>query len=105
VTTMQVRKWKDIRRSGKLSDEQLARIDREVKKEVLEMTLREVRELAGKNQVELAAALEKAQGEISKIENREDWLLSTVRNYIEALGGELEVVARFGKKVVRLRGM
>jgi len=102
---MQVRKWKDIRRSGKLSDEQLARIDREVKKEVLEMTLREVRELAGKNQVELAAALEKAQGEISKIENREDWLLSTVRNYIEALGGELEVVARFGKKVVRLRGM
>jgi hypothetical protein len=64
-----------------------------------------VRELAGKNQVELAAALEKAQGEISKIENREDWLLSTVRNYIEALGGELEVVARFGKKVVRLRGM
>jgi hypothetical protein len=102
---MQVRKWKDIRRSGKLSDEQLARIDREVKKEVLEMTLREVRELAGKNQVELAAALEKAQGEISKIENREDWLLSTVRNYIEALGGELEVVARFGKKAVRLRGM
>jgi hypothetical protein len=102
---MQVRKWKDIRRSGKLSEEQLARIDREVKKEVLEMTLREVRELAGKNQVELAAALEKAQGEISKIENREDWLLSTVRNYIEALGGELEVVARFGKKVVRLRGM
>jgi hypothetical protein len=102
---MKVRKWRDIRRSGKLSDEQLARIDHEVKKEVLEMTLREVRELAGKNQVELAAALEKAQGEISKIENREDWLLSTVRNYIEALGGELEVVARFGKKVVRLRGM
>jgi predicted transcriptional regulator len=102
---MQVRKWKDIRRSGKLSEEQLARIDREVKKEVLEMTLRELRELAGKNQVELAAALEKAQSEISKIENREDWLLSTVRNYIEALGGELEVVARFGKKVVRLRGM
>jgi hypothetical protein len=102
---MRVRKWKDIRRSGKLSDEKLARIDRQVKKEVLEMTLREVRELAGKNQVELAAALEKAQGEISKIENREDWLLSTVRNYIEALGGELEVVARFGKKAVRLRGM
>ena len=102
---MKVHKWKDIRRSGKLSEADLARIDREVKREVIDMSLREVRELAGKNQVEVAAALEKAQSEISKIENRDDWLLSTLRRYVEALGGELEVVAVLGDKRLRLRGI
>ena len=77
----------------------------QVERELLDMSLREVRELAGKNQVDVAAALEKAQSEISKIENREDWLLSTLRRYVEALGGELEVVAVLGDKRLRLRGV
>jgi hypothetical protein len=56
----------------------------------------------------LAAAhwwLSKSRSEISKIENREDWLLSTLRRYVEALGGELEVVAVLGDKRLRLRGV
>jgi hypothetical protein len=103
---MKLNKWKNVRRTGKLSDDHLARIDREAKEErQLEMSLRELRTMAGTNQVEVAAALEKAQSEISKLERREDWLLSTLKRYIEALGGELEVVAKFGDKSVRLRGV
>jgi predicted transcriptional regulator len=103
---MKLHKWKAVRRTGKLSENQLARIDREAKEELqLEMSLRELRTMAGKNQVEVAATLEKAQSEISKLERREDWLLSTLKRYIEALGGELEVVAKFGDKSVRLRGV
>ena len=45
------------------------------------------------------------QSEVSKAERRDDHLLSTLRRYIEALGGELEVVARFGDKSVRLKGV
>ena len=46
-----------------------------------------------------------AQSELSKIERREDHLLSTLRKYVEALGGELEVVAVLGDKRIRLRGV
>jgi len=102
---MATKKWAEIRRKTKLSDEERAAVDRKVGRELLEMSLREVRELAGKNQVDVAEALEKAQSEISKIENREDWLLSTLRRYVEALGGELEVVAVLGDKRLRLRGV
>ena len=52
---------------------------------------------------EKAEALEKAQGEISQFENRPDHMLSTLRAYVRALGGKLEVIARFGDKSVRLR--
>jgi predicted transcriptional regulator len=102
---MATKRWAEIRKKSKLSDAERAAVDRRVERELLDMSLREVRELAGKNQVEVAAALEKAQSEISKIENREDWLLSTLRRYVEALGGELEVVAVLGDKRLRLRGV
>ena len=45
------------------------------------------------------------QSELSRAERREDHLLSTLRRYVKGLGGELEVVARVGRKVVRLRGV
>jgi hypothetical protein len=43
------------------------------------------------------------QSELSKAERRADHRLSTLRRYVEALGGELEVFARFGSKRVRLK--
>jgi hypothetical protein len=42
------------------------------------------------------------QPELSRVERREDHRLSTLRRYVHALGGEIEVIARFGKKKVRL---
>lgn len=71
----------------------------------LQLSLREARELAGKTQAEVAELTKMAQSEVSKVERRDDRLISTVRSYIEALGGELELVARFGDKTVRLRGV
>jgi transcriptional regulator len=65
----------------------------------------ELREFAGKTQPEVAKELEKVQAEISQFENRPDHVLSKLREYIKALGGELEVVARFGDKTLRLRGV
>jgi hypothetical protein len=54
------------------------------------------------SQAKLAQALETTQGEISKIEHRTDLYLSTLRNYIEAMGGELDIIARFKDGAVRI---
>ena len=49
-------------------------------------------------QVELAARLDRSQGNISELERRSDVYLSSLREYVEALGGELEVNAVFDGK-------
>jgi len=101
---MAAKPWKEIRKQhSKLTAAQQQEIDRNVQREVLEMRLRELREMAGKTQAEVAEALEKVQGEISQFENRPDHMLSTLREYVRALGGKLEVIARFGDKSVQLR--
>ncbi len=69
----------------------------------LELNLKGVRELRGKLQVEIAPMMGMDQSELSKSERRPDRLVSTLRRYIEALGGKLEIVARFGKTTVRLK--
>jgi predicted transcriptional regulator len=70
--------------------------------DAFEMSLRAVREMAGKTQAEVAAALKMAQGHVSTFESRDDRRVSNLRRYIKALGGELRMVARFGRKEVRL---
>jgi transcriptional regulator with XRE-family HTH domain len=69
------------------------------------MDLKGVRLLLGKTQVEVATALKMSQGQVSETERREDLLLSTLRRYVEALGGELEVIANFGDKRIKLHGV
>lgn len=49
-------------------------------------------------QVELATRLDRSQGNISELERRSDVYLSSLREYVEALGGELEVNAVFDGK-------
>ena len=106
-----LRKWEDIARKS-VGDERFEEIRAEVRAEVekeyrqaLVASLREARERAGKTQKEVAALVEVSQAELSRAEAREDHLLSTVRRYIEALGGELEISASFGDKKLRLRGV
>ena len=67
------------------------------------MLLGEVRKLAGKSQRELAAALGIKQPSLSKLEGQGDMQISTLRRIVEALGGEVEVVARFPGGAVRLK--
>ncbi len=98
------KKWSDIKGKGR-SAEHLARLDAEVEREVLAMNLRALRESAGKTQEELAVLVELSQPELSRFEKREDHLLSTLRRYVEALGGTLEVNAVFGDHKVKLEGV
>ena len=98
------KKWADIKAKGR-SAEHLARLDAEVEREVLALNLRSLRESAGKTQEELAAVANLSQAELSRFEKREDHLLSTLRRYVEALGGNLEVNAVFGNRRVKLEGV
>lgn len=58
-------------------------------------TLKDLRQAMQKTQVELAAALNIGQDGVSRLEKRSDMLLSTLRRYVEAMGGKLELVAHF----------
>lgn len=61
----------------------------------LATTLKDMREAFAHTQVELAQSLGVGQDTISRIERRSDMLLSTLRHYVEAMGGRLELLARF----------
>ena len=86
----------------KMSRERQDRIRREAKEELLQMDLRGLRELLGKTQEEIAALIERSQSQVSETERRQDVRLSTLRSYVEALGGELELIATFGDKRIKL---
>jgi DNA-binding XRE family transcriptional regulator len=58
-------------------------------------TLKDLRQAMQKTQEDLAAALHIGQDSISRLEKRSDMLLSTLRGYVEAMGGKLELVAHF----------
>jgi hypothetical protein len=67
-----------------------------------ELPVGELRQLAGKSQRELATILGIKQPSLSKLENQSDMQISTLQKIVEALGGELDLVARFPKGAVRL---
>ncbi len=67
-----------------------------------EATLRQLREARERSQVEMAEKLHINQAAVSKLERRTDMYLSTLRNYIEAMGGQLEIIARFPNRAVRI---
>lgn len=98
---MKLHKWSDIRKK-KLTEAELAEIDEQVAADVLEMNLAALRESLGVTQVQMAAAAEMTQSEVSKLEKRNDHLVSTLRRAVRALGGELEVTAVVGNKRVKL---
>ncbi len=98
------RSWKETKKRY-LTPTQIEESQKWAEHEVLEMNLRELRKLTGKTQLELSELSEIAQGELSKIERRENHLVSTLKKYVEALGGELEITAKFGKKKVILKGI
>ncbi len=68
-----------------------------------EMDLAEVRRALRLSQDEIAQALQVGQGSVAKIEKRADMYVSTLRRFIEAMGGELEIVARFADHSVKIK--
>ena len=79
----------------KMDPERRARNNEAVKKTLAEMPLQELRNARGLSQKMLADALHIQQPAIAKLEKRTDMYISTLRSHIEAMGGELEVIARF----------
>jgi DNA-binding XRE family transcriptional regulator len=60
-----------------------------------EMTLQDLRRAKKLTQEQMAAALHIGQDSVSRIEKRSDFLLSTLRTYVSAMGGSLDLVVRF----------
>ena len=71
-----------------------------------EMTLRDLRKAHELTQTRMAEALHISQDGVSRIEKRGDFLLSTLRSYVEAMGGQLRLVAEFpNRKPVTISGL
>jgi predicted transcriptional regulator len=68
-----------------------------------EMDLAEMRRALKLSQEELAETLNVGQAAVAKLEKRADMYVSTLRRFIEAMGGELEIVARFPDHDVRIK--
>lgn len=66
--------------------------------------LRELRKIAGKAQADIATALNIKQPSVSKIEKQADMYLSTLRSYVEAIGGKLELTVKLPQRpALRIR--
>lgn len=66
------------------------------------LALAQLREARGATQVELANAWEVSQANVSRVEHEEDLYLSTLRSYVAALGGRLEITAVFPDQTITL---
>ena len=67
-----------------------------------EMHLQAIRKDRQFTQVQLASELNIEQAAVSKLESRTDMYISTLRDYIKALGGELQLIAKFPDTQFRL---
>jgi transcriptional regulator with XRE-family HTH domain len=88
----------------KMDPERQERIRKRTEELLAELPLHELRQARALSQQELAEVLGLNQATISKLERRTDMYLSSLRRFVEAMGGELEISARFpeGKVLIRL---
>jgi predicted XRE-type DNA-binding protein len=86
-------KFKDLQM--KMPAERRARVEERVHQAIKEMALDELRTAREFTQAELSEVLRVDQGSISKLERRTDMYIGTLRRYIEAMGGSLQIRAVF----------
>lgn len=87
------KKFADLR--AKMKPEARERAHAKATAMLAEMPLNELRQARGLSQKVLAEVLNVQQPSIAKLEKRTDMYVSTLRSHIRAMGGELEVIARF----------
>lgn len=87
---------------SKMTPESLARVEVKAQNLLAEMPLNELRQARGLSQRVLAEVLHVQQPSIAKMERRTDMYISTLRSHIEAMGGQLEVIARFPDGSVKI---
>lgn len=96
---MSTKSWSELKDEN-FTDEQIDEIRRDAALELVEMELGDLRRELGVTQEELASRMDASQSQLSKIENGEDYYLSTLRRYIEALGATFEVCANIeGRRI------
>lgn len=88
-----MKNWQQVRR--KMSPESRARMDARLQQAIASMPLDKLRKARSLTQTAVAERLHIDQGSVSKLESRTDMYLSTLREYVEALGGTLELRADF----------
>lgn len=86
-------KWNDLKH--KSSPEVRASLKREARAELERIGFHKLRKARQQTQVALAKRLNMAQGAVSRLEKQSDFLLSTLREYVGAMGGHLELRAVF----------
>jgi transcriptional regulator with XRE-family HTH domain len=79
----------------KFSPKRKARVAARVAELKAEMALAELRQAREQTQNDLARSLKVNQPAVAKLEKRADMYVSNLRRYVEALGGKLEITARF----------
>jgi transcriptional regulator with XRE-family HTH domain len=78
------------------------RIEKQVQLALKDMPLAELRQARQFTQQQIAKTLKIKQASVSKMENQTDMYLSTIRKYIEAMGGELEIIAKFPEGSIKV---
>ena len=86
----------------KMSAEAIARSDARYGEMLAEMPLHELRRARGISQEKLAKELHIKQPNVAKLEKRADIYISTLRSAIEAMGGTLDIIARFPDGSVKI---
>lgn len=94
------KKFSELR--AKMAPESQARVEAKAQELLAEMPLNELRQARGLSQKVLAEVLHVQQPSIAKMERRTDMYISTLRSHIEAMGGQLEVIARFPDGSVKI---
>lgn len=85
--------FNDLRKKMSLAAQKAA--TEKTKQMLKEMPLQELRQAHQMSQERLAELLSTKQANVSRMERRTDMYISTLRSYIEAMGGKLDIVARF----------
>jgi transcriptional regulator with XRE-family HTH domain len=87
----------------RMPPERQERIRKRTEELLAELPLQELRQARELTQEELAEVLGLNQATISKLERRTDMYLSSLRRFVEAMGGELEIAANFPEGRVRIQ--
>src|SRR5690242_16524677 len=95
------RKWREIQ--GPLTPERSAALAEERRLTAVLEGLHQLREARGVSQEDLARAWDTSQPNVSKIERQQDLHFSTIKRYIESLGGEVRLLAVFPDEDVEVR--
>lgn len=98
---MRVRNFRELAEpihADPLRQAHLERHRAETLAEMVAYNLAELRKIREVTQVELAEALGVRQPSVSRVERTGDLQLSTLRSYVEALGGKVEIAAVFGQE-------